>query len=140
MSIAPLRVHTRDCVLFFAAVLLFLCNTYFVRGQLGGIAGRFFDGHFHDLLAPLLMLSYTNTLLSVLSLRVRRLPSVLGFIAVCGVVWEYVTPLYKPDTTSDPLDLLAYMLGAVIYWALARDGGRVLLSLGGRKPGKQKKK
>jgi hypothetical protein len=40
----------------------------------------------------------------------------------CGLLWEYVTPFYRKDTTSDLLDIIAYMLGGLLFWFVF--GGR----------------
>lgn len=34
----------------------------------------------------------------------------------CGISWEYVTPLYRKDTTTDVWDIFAYMIGDLIFW------------------------
>jgi hypothetical protein len=36
-----------------------------------------------------------------------------------GLFWEYVTPLYC-ESTSDPFDLGAYMLGGLAYFITVR--------------------
>ena len=78
--------------------------------------------HGHDFLALPVLLSASN--LYILALRgsvyliVRPLPAIL-LALVMGAFWEYVTPLYR-HSTSDPLDLIAYVLGAVFYCIIVR--------------------
>ena len=38
----------------------------------------------------------------------------------CGIFWEYITPLFRHNTTTDPCDILAYMIGGFLYWIIAR--------------------
>ena len=33
----------------------------------------------------------------------------VAFLLLCGLFWEYVSPLLIPGSVSDPLDLLAYL-------------------------------
>ena len=81
--------------------------------------------HGHDFLALPVLLSASN--LYILALRgsiyliIRPLSAILLALAAGGF-WEYVTPLYR-HSTSDPLDLIAYVLGAVFYSIIVRRRG-----------------
>lgn len=33
-----------------------------------------------------------------------------------GIVWEYFAPVINPRAKTDPLDLVCYLAGAVIYY------------------------
>ncbi|NLM45185.1 MAG: hypothetical protein GX200_00080 [Firmicutes bacterium] len=104
--------------LFSACIHLFLVNKYCLKRL---INHPFLHFYFHDLLAPLLLLSYSNMLLAWFNFRGRRirsLPAILLLVLAAGLFWEYVTPLYLPHSTSDPLDLLAYLAGGMLYWLL----------------------
>ena len=102
-----------------SCVLVYLVN----QNLLKSITSNFVvAGHLNDFLAMIILLSYSNILIlccgkkmSVLCTRLRVMP----FALAVGLFWEYVTPLYK-SSTSDPYDLLAYLLGAEIYLLLLR--------------------
>ena len=36
----------------------------------------------------------------------------------CGTIWEYVTPLFRKNTVSDIGDIVAYMIGGIVYWLI----------------------
>jgi hypothetical protein len=80
----------------------------------------FFNGYCNDILAPGILLSYSNMLLiyngkkAIRSFWIQAL-----FILFVGGFWEYVTPLYKPST-PDPYDILMYMIGSFVYWISTR--------------------
>lgn len=38
----------------------------------------------------------------------------------CGIFWEYITPVFRSDTISDPLDIFAYILGGIFYWIIIK--------------------
>lgn len=72
---------------------------------------RLLSGYFADFLAGGMMLVI---LFAALHLAGRRPPKPLPCLAlalVCGLFWEYVTPLYLPRSVSDPRDILAVLLG-----------------------------
>ncbi|MFD2706616.1 hypothetical protein [Salibacterium lacus] len=39
----------------------------------------------------------------------------IAVTAGAGLFWEYAAPFYVPGSTSDPLDLAAYLGGAGVY-------------------------
>ena len=43
----------------------------------------------------------------------RRWWAVLGYLLLCGLFWEVVTPLYLPRSVGDPWDILAYAVGGL---------------------------
>lgn len=71
-------------------------------------------GYFNDLLAPILLLSFSNLLLSFYGKDLQG-KNVYLVIAICSIYWEFITPLYKTDSVCDILDIVMYMCGASIY-------------------------
>ncbi len=89
--------------------------------------------YMNDCLAGVTLVSYAN----LLCLGARRedlcltTPSRIAILMLCvGLFWEFVTPLYRTDSIRDPLDLLAYVAGGIIYWAILRGTERVKCSHG----------
>lgn len=39
---------------------------------------------------------------------------------IAGFFWEYVTPFLRTDSVSDPLDIIAYLLGAIVFCFIRR--------------------
>jgi len=78
---------------------------------------EFFRGHFNDLMAGVLFPAYVNLMLAVMGLRMHGWIMPLLFTLAAGIFWEYVTPLYRPQSVSDPWDVAAYLLGALNYCA-----------------------
>ena len=37
-------------------------------------------------------------------------------LLICGIVWEYITPLFRKNTVSDIVDIFVYMFSGVTYW------------------------
>lgn len=68
-----------------------------------------------------MILSLANLLLSAgrLPPLTRVLPAA-AFLLLCGLFWEYVSPLLVSGAVSDPLDLLAYLAGGLAVLPLLR--------------------
>ena len=80
----------------------------------------FFIGYFNDLICPLFFFSYANMLLITVGKEIARL-WVICLVSLCtSCVWEFVAPLMKPSSTTDPLDIFCYITGGVVYWAILR--------------------
>ena len=119
------RIFTRSSRLRNA---LFAVNEYAIKPALPAVepeAGYSFIelvmlGYFNDVLGGLAFMAYTNLLISLVQPRYRVRNPLLGvaYIFLCGLFWEYASPLFRPDAVADPWDLLAYCTGAVLYWTV----------------------
>jgi len=78
----------------------------------------FFASYFNDILAPLLLFSYINLLLSLIETKLYSLKYLILIIIVCSFVWEYLALFFKPTSVLDPLDIVFYVLGTLIYWLI----------------------
>lgn len=65
---------------------------------------------------------YSNLLIDLVKpeVRFKKLTSVLLFILLCGLFWEYVAPLFVEGSVTDPLDVASYALGGFLYWLLMK--------------------
>ncbi len=80
----------------------------------------FFTGYYNDLLASIILLSYSNILLThFLRILYLNFYGLSIFILLVGLYWEYITPFYK-QSTPDPYDILMYYIGLVIYWIVRK--------------------
>lgn len=76
--------------------------------------------HFNDFIGSITFLAYTNLVLSIKFYRLNKFLYIEILIIIAGLFWEYVTPLFRPDTVSDVLDIVSYMLGASLYYFINR--------------------
>lgn len=77
--------------------------------------------HLNDFIGGCAFVCYTNILIGLVrpSVRFKRLRAIVLFIAFCGVFWEFVAPAVFVESTSDALDIIAYVFGAMTYWVSA---------------------
>lgn len=74
--------------------------------------------HFNDYLAGIVFLAYLNIILSVSQydyIRILKWSQIIFIGIIIGIFWEYITPIYKTDSTSDIIDVICYIFGAVSY-------------------------
>jgi hypothetical protein len=109
-----------NLMIFTISILMYVLNTLIFSKITSFKLNYFFNCYFNDLLAPILLLSYINLLLSILKEKIYSLKYLILIILLCSIVWEYLIIYFKPNSVSDPLDVLFYLLGTLIYWFLAK--------------------
>lgn len=50
--------------------------------------------------------------------------AILTFL--CGLFWEYITPIYRKESVCDPIDIICYLFGGTMFWYLFK--GKTLLN------------
>lgn len=76
--------------------------------------------YFNDVLCGIFFPAYCNFFIEMKYAPITSFLFIEMGLLVCGLFWEYVTPMYLSSSTSDLADLFAYLLGGFIYWCLFR--------------------
>ena len=118
--VESIRKRPVNLMLLILVVFAYWINNLFLKEHSGGLLRVFFLGYFNDLICPLFFFSYANMLLITVGKEIARL-WVICLVSLCtSCVWEFVAPLMKPSSTTDPLDIFCYITGGVVYWAILR--------------------
>lgn len=83
--------------------------------------------HLNDFIAGIIIIPSVNMVLEHSKYRQWKIESYLEaicFSTTCGLLWEYIFPLFYLRGTSDIWDMLAYNLGGFIYILLKRILGK----------------
>lgn len=101
------------------SLLLYLLNKYYLRIVL---YYPFFRFYFNDVLAGIVILAYSNIVISLSKVKFNLVSfkNIVIFNLLIGLFWEYVTPLYYSKSTGDPLDVVAYVLGGIVYYFIIK--------------------
>lgn len=99
-----------NIVIFIIIFMMYVINQKLLKKT----QNIFFQGYFNDLLAPILLLAFSNFLLSFYEKEWKG-KNIYIVIVICGIYWEFITPLYKKDSVCDVLDMIMYIGGASIY-------------------------
>lgn len=78
----------------------------------------FFVCYFNDLCCGPWFMSYTNLLLATISRRIARLKHILIYLFIWSVAWEVVGPIISRGSTGDVCDILAYLVGGIVYYII----------------------
>ena len=90
---------------------LYLFNRFALIPRTSGLLHRLLSGYFADFLAGGMMIVLLFAALHLAHRKPPRPWHCLALALVCGLFWEYITPLYLPQSVSDPWDILAVLLG-----------------------------
>lgn len=95
---------------------MYLLNRTFRSYLPEGALRYFLFCYFNDIVGSVTFMSLVNILLTLLGFqRITKLVYIEVLLLGAGLFWEYAAPLFRSDTFSDPIDLLAYLLGGMIY-------------------------
>ena len=78
----------------------------------------FMTCYFNDLVGGITFIAYCNSVFYYYKGMLYKLWRIELLLFLCGIFWEYITPLFRTDTISDPYDIMAYMCGGFIYWII----------------------
>ena len=59
-----------------------------------------------------------NILLITADFELKSFTPVFAVGLLTGLFWEYVAPLLNPKSVSDPVDLMCYLAGTVLYYSI----------------------
>lgn len=104
-----------EIFLVVATASLYLLNNLVFKKISSGVVHYFLVAYFNDLICPIGFLAYVNTMLAFINQKLEKFYQILLFCFACGVVWEFIAPLLKASSVTDPYDLLCYCIGGVLY-------------------------
>lgn len=113
-----IRYRYENFSILLISILLHILNVFLFSNINYSIVNYFFTCFFDDLLAPLILFSYINIVLSFYNKKLYSLKNLIIFILLVSLVWEYLIVFIKPTSVSDPFDILFYICGTLIYWII----------------------
>ena len=113
-------LYKRKCnlICIFFSLLVYFFNKAFLIKSLNGNIGIFCRSHLNDLFCPLFLLGIVNILFAWVDKEIKSYIGCISFVMASGCVWEFFSPLINQKSVTDLWDLLAYFIGANIYFLL----------------------
>lgn len=111
-----LRTNLVILAVFFPIYLINRCiKTYIDIPFIGYLC----NCHLNDFIGGIVFCIYLNILLLLNNKNpISKFSLLLGIMMPVALLWEYFFPLFLPYSTSDILDVVAYLLGTVTYYML----------------------
>lgn len=78
--------------------------------------------YFNDTIGGMTFSAYCNIVFGLYHREMIKLWQIELLLFFAGLFWEYVTPIFRTNTTSDIRDIFAYMIGGFMYWLIVRKG------------------
>lgn len=86
-----------------------------------GIVNLFFSCYYNDIIGAVSFSAYCDIISSnsiVQKYKIDRLWKLEIILFICGLFWEYLTPIIRTNTVSDIFDILAYLSGGIVFWLI----------------------
>jgi putative effector of murein hydrolase len=111
----------KNILLIAITLILYLINQY-IKTKISYETIRWYlNCYFNDTIGGITFIAYCNIMFELYRKPITKLWKIELLLLGCGIFWEYITPLYRHNTVSDKWDVVAYMVGGVIYWILIKD-------------------
>lgn len=104
--------------LLIICTVLALINTIILKKIDLGNLNLIFNGYLNDFLAAILILAYINICISFVNFKIKSLKFLMIIILIISFFWEYFAIYIKPNSVFDYLDILAYLIGCIVYWII----------------------
>lgn len=105
-----------DIFSIFISVSIYCLNYYIFKPCLEGKIGYFCKCYLNDLVCPLFFFAISNCLLKIINKRIVGFRAIILFGLLMSFFWEYIGPVLNRNSVSDPIDIIFYMTGSVLYW------------------------
>ena len=106
--------------LIIVTIILYILNQRYKASIKNEQLYLFMNCYFNDLIGGITFIAYCNFVGKFFRREISRLPHILALLFFCGLFWEYITPLFRRNIVADVFDILAYMVGGIIYWGISR--------------------
>ena len=117
MSIRVYRI--KSITIFLIFFFIYLINRILKKYISIPLIGYICKNHLNDFIGGFLFCIYINMLLVLNNKKPICKFYILFLIMLCvSLTWEYVFPIFLSYSTSDFFDIIAYMLGTILYYLM----------------------
>ncbi len=99
-------------------LIIYILNKTCITNLVEGTAWIFCKYYLDDLICLLIVLPYIEILLIIINQEINSFLGIFIVSIICAIIWELIIPSVKPDSISDPIDFLCYIIGGIIYWII----------------------
>lgn len=115
-----IKRNRMDLVCCCFSIFIFFLNKAILIRSSSGISGYFFKCYLNDLMAPICVLAMSSVILRCAGYEMEKFRIILLIGVFASLVWEFVIPLIKTSSVTDPNDLICYFVGTMAYYGIKR--------------------
>lgn len=115
-----LKRNKLDLVCCGLGIFIFCLNKGFFFRISSGTIGYFFKCYLNDLMAPIFVLAMSSVILRWAGYEMGKFWIILLIGVFAALVWEFVIPLIKTSSVTDPNDLICYLVGTIAYYGIRK--------------------
>ena len=98
---------------------IYIVNRFILKG----LEIQYFDylikSHLGDYIGGIVFCIYLNMVLFIGKIKpINKFWIIFTIMLFVSILWEYFFTMFLKNSTSDPLDIIAYMLGTITYFLL----------------------
>ena len=109
----------RHIFVLIVAMLLYIINRFILKNQELPYIDYLLKNHFGDYIGGIVFCIYLNLILFIGKRKpINKFGILFTIMLFISILWEYFFPLFLKYSVSDPLDIIAYMLGTITYYLL----------------------
>lgn len=108
----------KNACLIIITLFLYMVNQL-IKTEISNEVIRYFCiCYYNDTIGSITFIAYCNLVLKNCGKSLDKLYKIELTLFLAGIFWEYITPIFRSNTTTDILDIIAYMIGGYIYWII----------------------
>ena len=109
----------KHILVLIVAMTIYILNRFVLKGLEIQYLDYILKNHFGDYIGGLVFCIYLNMILVIGKRKpINKFWIIFTIMFLISVLWEYFFPMFLEYSTSDPLDIVAYMFGTITYFLL----------------------
>lgn len=114
-----IEIIVKQSVMLGVVVALYLVNRFIFRADPAlAFPLTTISVYLPDLMAPIALFSASNIVFALAGFQLRKLLPMMVFCLFACFVWEFIAPMLIPWSVPDPIDIVLYFVGTLLYWLL----------------------
>lgn len=107
-----------NIICMLVSVMVYFFNNSYLKKYTDGLINYFCKNYLNDIFANLVFIPIVVIILSYNGYKIKNTFFIMMIGIVAGMFWEYISPMINKNSVYDPLDLICYLIGTIIYCML----------------------
>ena len=109
-----------DLLCFVFSGIVYCLNKLILIDNSKGAIHYFLMCYLNDLMAPIFVLAISSMIFQCIGYELNRFSVIMAIGLFAALIWEFVIPMFKAESVTDPIDFLCYIIGAGVFYLIKR--------------------